>query len=63
MDPGDYILSIRIGGALPMEIPITISPDRPTVVHAPLCLGDLNGDGSIDDGDLLIVLFNFGGGR
>jgi len=29
---------------------------------APSCEGDVNGDGRVDDADLLIVLFNFGCG-
>ena len=62
VEPGNYILSIQVGGALPFETRVTIRRNEPTFVNMPLRLGDLNGDGVVDDADLLIVLFNFGAG-
>jgi hypothetical protein len=32
-------------------------------LSSPVIFGDVNGDGTIDDGDLLAVLFNFGAGE
>lgn len=40
----------------------TNDPCNPTVVDIPLVNGDLNGDGRVDDFDLLQILFNFGAG-
>jgi hypothetical protein len=37
-------------------------PCNPTVVDIQLISGDLNGDGCVDDADLLSILFNFGTG-
>lgn len=35
-------------------------PFAPTVASATMTFGDVNGDGTIDDADLLAVLFGFG---
>lgn len=60
VEPGNYILSLQIGGASPVEVNVQLRRNEATVVNAPIRLGDLNGDGVIDDADLLMVLFNFG---
>ncbi|MCS6924206.1 MAG: hypothetical protein NZM10_07515, partial [Fimbriimonadales bacterium] len=40
----------------------TIIGCAPTELSATMTFGDVNGDGCIDDADLLEVLFNFGTG-
>ncbi|MCX7686803.1 MAG: hypothetical protein N2045_02365 [Fimbriimonadales bacterium] len=62
--PGTYILTVRMGGMLPYETRVNIQPGVPNIIRNPaITLGDLNGDGVVDDADLLVVLFNFGAGR
>ncbi len=60
---GAYELEVSIGGALPIRVPVTLEGGVLEVNLNTLTMGDLNGDGSVDDADLLVVLFNFGAGR
>jgi hypothetical protein len=60
---GAYELEVLIDGSLPMTFPITLDGSEVEIDLSNRVLGDLNGDGSVDDADLLVVLFNFGAGR
>ena len=60
---GAYELEVLIDGSLPMSFPITLDGSEVEIDLSNRVLGDLNGDGSVDDADLLVVLFNFGAGR
>jgi hypothetical protein len=60
---GEYELEVLIDGSLPMTFPITLDGSEVEIDLSSRVLGDLNGDGSVDDADLLVVLFNFGAGR
>lgn len=61
---GQYDLWIEGMGAKRVRLDLLISEDRIEVSPERLdlnpALGDLDGNGSIDDGDLLRILFNFG---
>lgn len=61
---GRYDLWIEGAGAKRVRLDLLISEDHievsPDRVDLNPVLGDLDGNGSIDDGDLLRVLFNFG---
>ena len=59
---GEYELEVLIDGSLPMTFPITLDGSAVEIDLSSRVLGDLNGDGSVDDADLLTVLFNFGAG-
>jgi len=59
---GEYELEVLIDGSLPMTFPITLDGSEVEIDLSSRVLGDLNGDGSVDDADLLTVLFNFGAG-
>lgn len=63
---GQHVLFVE---TVPSFLPTTVTfettstdPCAPTIVDVPLLNGDLNGDGCVDDADLLTVLFNFGTG-
>jgi hypothetical protein len=60
---GAYELEVLIDGSLPMTFPITLDGSEVEINLSNRVSGDLNGDGSVDDADLLVVLFNFGTGR
>jgi hypothetical protein len=60
---GEYELEVLMDGSLPMSFPITLDGSEVEIDLSNRVLGDLNGDGSVDDADLLVVLFNFGAGR
>jgi hypothetical protein len=57
---GEYVLEILSNGALAKRVPVTLSGGVLEIDANDLLWGDLNMDGSIDDADLLMVLFNFG---
>jgi hypothetical protein len=61
---GQYDLWIEGAGAKRVRLDLLISEERIEVTPERLdlnpVLGDLDGNGSIDDGDLLRILFNFG---
>jgi hypothetical protein len=60
---GEYELEVLIDGSLPMSFPITLDGSEVEINLSNRASGDLNGDGSVDDADLLVVLFNFGARR
>lgn len=62
LPPGEYELEVFSNGALPLRQRVTLTGDSLDIDCDRLIWGDLNGDGSIDDADLLTVLFNFGAG-
>ncbi len=61
---GEYKVVVNIPGMLPITYTVTLSEDEHESIaccKTPIA-GDVNGDGVIDDADLLTVLFNFGVG-
>jgi hypothetical protein len=58
---GTYSLELVLPGALPRHFRFSATGEEVPIRYTPL-LGDLNGDGVVDDADLLTVLFNFGAG-
>jgi len=54
-------LELVLPGALPRRFDFPAMGGETLLRYEPV-LGDLNGDGHVDDADLLIVLFNFGAG-
>lgn len=59
---GAYELEIFSNGALAKRLSLTVAGEVHEIDADLPYWGDLNGDGSIDDADLLTVLFNFGAG-
>ncbi|MCX7925172.1 MAG: hypothetical protein N2554_05105, partial [Fimbriimonadales bacterium] len=57
---GDYELEVVSNGALALRQQVNLDGGVLEVDGNGMLWGDLNGDGSIDDADLLTVLFNFG---
>jgi hypothetical protein len=62
---GNHTIYVNMLPFIPFQRDFQVTSDdpcNPTVVDIQLISGDLNGDGCIDDFDLLSILFNFGTG-
>ncbi len=57
---GPHDIKVRLRNSLPATVPnVHIETDSPGYVHVVLGNGDLNGDGVVDDEDLLTILMAF----